>query len=102
MCFGQIWRLRITPEKSHHTLPEKKINFVPKVMNPANCTKARPIEDFWGSLKLEVYENDWVAKDLDELKGRIKQCLRKIDVSVVQQYALSVPKRLGDVRRNGV
>jgi hypothetical protein len=46
-------------------------------MNPANLPKARPIEDFWGSLKLEVYENDWVAKDLDELKARIKQCLRK-------------------------
>jgi hypothetical protein len=31
-----FWRLRITPEKSDHTLPEKKINFVPKAMNPAN------------------------------------------------------------------
>ena len=83
-------------------LTEKKINFVPRVMNPANLPKARPIEDFWGSLKLEVYENDWVAKDLDELKARIKQCLRKIDVSVVQQYCLSVPKRLDDVKRKGV
>ncbi len=72
-------------------LTEKKINFVPRVMNPANLPKARPIEDFWCSLKLEVYE-----------KARIKKCLRKIDVSVVQQYALSVPKRLDDVRRNGV
>jgi hypothetical protein len=71
-------------------------------MNPANLPKARPIEDFWGSLKLEVYENDWLAKDLDELKARIKQCLRKIDVSVVQQYALNVPKRLDDVSRNEV
>ncbi len=35
-------------------------------MNPANLPKARPIKDFWGSLKLEAYENDWVAKDLDE------------------------------------
>jgi hypothetical protein len=69
-------------------LTEQKINFVPRVMNPANLPKARPIEDFWGSLKLEVYKNDWVAKDLD--------------VSVVQDYDLSVPKRLDDVRRNGV
>jgi hypothetical protein len=50
-------------------LTEKKINFVPRVMNPANLPKARPIEDFLGSLKLEVHENDWVAKDLDELKA---------------------------------
>ncbi len=83
-------------------LTEKKINFVSRVMSPANLPKTRSIEDFWGSLKLEVYENDWVAKDFDELKARIKQCLRKIDVSVVQQYALSVPNILDDVRGNGV
>jgi hypothetical protein len=29
-------------------LNSKKIEFVPKYLNPANAPKTRPIEDFWG------------------------------------------------------
>ena len=37
-------------------LKSGKVVFVPKDINPANVPKARPIEDFWGTLKQKVYE----------------------------------------------
>ena len=40
----------------------KKIEFLPKIINPVNTPKLRPIEDFWGILKTNVYENNWSAK----------------------------------------
>lgn len=83
-------------------LNEKKINFVPKNINPANVPKARPIEDFWANLKREVYKGGWAANNLDVLKNRIKYCLSKIEISVVQKHAESVNKRLDHIRRYGV
>jgi hypothetical protein len=35
-------------------LNSKKIEFVPKYLNPANAPKTRPIKDFWGILKGKV------------------------------------------------
>ena len=49
-------------------LKTNQVNYVPKWCNPANVPKARPIEDFWGNLKEDVYKGDWRAKDLDLLK----------------------------------
>ena len=57
----------------------KNVAFVPKYLNPANVPKVRPIEDFWGLLKQKVYENDWKAKNIQELRKRITWCLCKID-----------------------
>ena len=82
-------------------LSAKKINFVPKAINPANVPKCRPIEDFWANLKRMVYEGDWTAKNLDELKKKIRATLNKIDFNLVQSHASSVPKRLDHLRRYG-
>jgi hypothetical protein len=65
-------------------LEEQKIPFVPKDMNPANLPEARPIEDFWAILKRDVYMDGWTADNVDKLESRIRYCLRKIDVKVVQ------------------
>ena len=64
-------------------LIEKNIRYVAKFDNPANVPKARPIEDFWANLKAKVYEGDWKAKNLDQLKNRIRTCLRNMDLKVV-------------------
>ena len=40
-------------------LNEEKVNFVQKCENPPNIPEARPIEDFWGIIKGEVYKNNW-------------------------------------------
>jgi hypothetical protein len=79
----------------------KKIEFLPKIINPANAPKLRPIEDFWGILKTNGYENNWSAKNVSQLKKKIQLCLKKMDSNLVQKIAGTVQKRLDTVRRNG-
>ena len=62
----------------------KNVKFVQKEDNPHNVPECRPIEDFWSILKVEVYKNNWQAKDLDALRKRIVYCLKKIDKQAVQ------------------
>jgi hypothetical protein len=48
-----------------------------------------------------VYDKGWEAEKLDQLKQRIKYCLKKADVGLVQRMMLSVPSKLDAVRRYG-
>ena len=83
-------------------LNEQKIPFVPKTKNPANLPEGRPIEDFWAILKREVYMDAWTAQNVDQLETRIRYCLKKMDVKVVQRLASTTHKRLDQIRRCGV
>ena len=86
------------------TLTRKKgsgTNFVEKADNPANCPKVRPIEDLWGILKQKVYENDWHASTIKQLKARIGFCIRNLDKLLVQRTLGSTHGRLDYVRRHG-
>ena len=83
-------------------LEEQNIPFVPNNMNPANLPEARPIEDFWAILKREEYMDGWTANNVDQLESRIKNCLRKIDVKVVQDLVATTHKRLDQIHRFGV
>ena len=53
-------------------LDAQNINYVPKVKNSPNIPEARPIEDFSGILKRLVYEHNWQAKNIPQLKRRIE------------------------------
>ena len=75
-------------------LKDKNIPFVPKLDNPANLPQVRTIERFWGTLKTKVYERNWSAKNLHQLQNRIKLCLRKIDLHLVQVHAEGAKKEL--------
>ena len=72
-----------------------------KSINPSNMPKVRPIEDFWGYLKAKVYEKNWSAKNIDQLKKKIMLCPLKMDNELVQRTASSVRRRLDTVRRYG-
>ena len=49
-----------------------------------------------------VYKNNWQATSVDELRQRIKYCLKKVDVNAVQNmYGGWVYRRLDLVTRNG-
>lgn len=58
---------------------ENDIPFVPKDSNPPNAPQLRPIEDLWSWLKQLVYEGGWEAQTEDQLRRRIRACLRKVD-----------------------
>ena len=83
-------------------LNDNNVKFVQKADNPANVPKVRPIEEFWAHLKKKVYEGDWQAKNLDQLKDRIKKTLKNIDKDAVQNAYSSVRQRLDNVRRHGI
>ena len=65
-------------------LREQNIAFVEKKDNPPSAPQIRPIENYWGILKMEVYAGNWEASGenkREKLIRRIKQCQKKIDQS---------------------
>ena len=81
---------------------EKRVNYVTKCDNPPNVPELRPIEDFWGILKGLVYANNWQATDPNELRNRINNCIKKIDIELVKATFKSTRLRIGRVRTNGL
>ena len=61
-------------------LIQHKIKFIPKQVNSPDIPKARPIEDFWSILAGKVYEDGWEAKTELQLKRRIYQKIKQIDM----------------------
>lgn len=83
-------------------LRSENIDFVEKKVNPANVPEVRPIEDFWAILKRKVYAKGWEAKSHQQLKNRIRYCLRNIDASAVQRLAQKAKARIRKVAYYGV
>jgi hypothetical protein len=83
-------------------LQKENINFVPKILNPANVPKVRPIEDIWGLLKKKVYENNWCANNISQLKRKIVYSLSKMDKNLIQRTSDSAHRRLKIVSRYGL
>ena len=79
---------------------ERKINFVPRSVNPPNVLKARPMEDFWSILAQKVYSGGWKVTTQQQLINRIKQQLKKIDLNVVQMM-LGVRNKLRKIEDQG-
>lgn len=82
-------------------LKTNEVKFLPKIDNPANVPKARPIEDFWANLKRIVYEGDWSARTITQLENRIKASMKKIDKTFLQSLMGSVVERLQKIARYG-
>ncbi|XP_031629638.1 prostatic acid phosphatase-like [Contarinia nasturtii] len=88
-------------KKTLDWLTEQNIPFVPKKDNPPDIPQARLIEDFWSVLKRKVYEKGWEAQNEQQLIGRIKQKLEKVDILVVQSIILKVRHVLRQIEDNG-
>ena len=59
------------------------IAFVEKFENPPNAPQIRPIENYWGILKMKVYEGNWTAQFRDHLIRRIKMKEKEINQDIV-------------------
>ncbi|CAM4849386.1 unnamed protein product [Rotaria magnacalcarata] len=88
-------------DKTTRWLHEQNIKFVPKQDNPPNVPQARPIEDFWLILAGKVYEGGWEAKTELQLKRRIFQKIKKIDMNVVQHMMMSIRTKLRKIEDKG-
>ncbi len=97
------------PDKasSHYANLTKKyfkddnINFVSYDHNPTNLPQCRPIEDFFGYLSSIVYAKNWKAKSIQSLKNRIRNFIKKVDISVVQRMCNGILRDLRKVADNG-
>ena len=83
-------------------LSDNNIEYVKKEDNPTEVPQCRPVEDFFGLLATRVYHKNWVAKDAEHLKRRIRKCLREIPLSTVQATMASVRRRLLRAYRVGL
>ena len=62
-------------KKTIDFLNNEGVKFVEKRDNPTETPQVRPIEDVFGMLANLVYEKNWVVKDVDMLKYRIRYCI---------------------------
>lgn len=81
---------------------DEMVNYVPVDMNPPNVPKARPIEDFWGSLAQHVYEGGWEATNEQQLIRRIESCLKKMTTDILQSLMSGVKAKLRSIADKGV
>ena len=54
-------------EINFFNISDNGIAFVEKIDNPPNAPQIRPIENYWGILKMKVYEGNWKAKTRNPL-----------------------------------
>ena len=100
-----FWPDKASAHYADHTLTflrRKRVNFVEKDDNPTNVPQCRPIEDFFGLLATRVYEGNWVAQDVEQLKRRIRRCLRAIPPPTVQATMDTVKAKLLKAYRRGL
>ena len=50
---------------------------------PPNVPQIRRIENYWGILKMRVYEENWTAQTRDHLIRRIKMKRKEINQDIV-------------------
>ena len=62
---------------------EQDLYFIAKEDNPPATPQIRPIEQFWSMLKAKVYENNWSAKNREQLIRKIQKCAREFDMDPI-------------------
>lgn len=82
-------------------LKDENIPFVPKSKNPTNLPQCRPIKDFFVQLAQMVCQGHFKAENVKLFQNRIRNCLRKIDVTAVQRACRHIRQNLRAVYENG-
>ncbi|CAF3738219.1 unnamed protein product [Rotaria socialis] len=84
---------------SYHNI--EKVLFWPDLTSSHYAASARPFETIWQILEEKVYGGDWEAKTIDQLKRRIQQQLKRIDMKPVQAMFSSIRKQLRKIADKG-
>ena len=78
------------------------INYVEKDENPPSAPQIRPIENYWGILKMKVYEGNWSAKNQENLIRRIKIKQKKISQDTVIKMLENLKEKFHKANENGL
>ena len=83
-------------------LSDHGIAYVEKHENPQNAPRIRPIENYWGILKMKVYENNWSADNCDQMIRRIKSKIKEIDQNMVAGMFDNLKAKIHLANTNGL
>ena len=83
-------------------LRKNGIAYVEKDENPPNAPQIRPIENYWGILKMKVYEGNWSAKDREALIRRIKIKQKEINQGTVIKMFENLKEKVHMANENGL
>ncbi|CAH1102270.1 unnamed protein product [Psylliodes chrysocephalus] len=75
------------------------IPFVPKEGNPPNIPQTRLIED--ALLSRKVYDNGWEAENTEQIRRRIYQKIREIDVATIQSLMRNLTTKIRRIEDHG-
>ena len=88
--------------KNLEFLSNNGINYVEKDENPPSAPQIRPIENYWGILKMKVYEGNWSAKNQENLIRRIKIKQKKISQDTVIKMLENLKEKFHKANENGL
>ena len=83
------------------------VNFLQFIMDgddtiPPNAPQIRPIENYWGILKMKVYEGNWRAQTRDPLIPRIKMKQKESNQDIVIKMFDNLKRRVHVTNQNGL
>ena len=81
---------------------EASVPIVPKTNNPPNIPQGYPIEDFWDVLVQLIYGHNWEAETTKQLERRIRETVKKINITPLQSMMENVRKNLRKMYTEGV
>ena len=83
-------------------LTDHGIAYVEKHENPPSAPHIRPIENYWGILKMKVYDKNWSAKTRPQMIRRIKQKVKEIDQNMVARMFDNLKAKIHSANENGL
>ena len=69
---------------------------------PPNAPQIRPIENYWGILKMKAYEGNWMAQTRYHLIRRIKMKQKEINQDIVIKMFDNLKGRVHVANQNGL
>ena len=70
--------------------------------NPPSAPQIRPIENYWGMLKMKVYEGNWSAKNRENLIRRIKMKQKEINQDTVIRMFENLKEKVHKANESGL
>ena len=88
--------------ESQQLMTKLGITYVPKSANPPAAPQIRPIEQFWGDLKMKVYEGNRSFDNPASLERRIRKCIQEYDMSKITNMFKSLKQKIHQANQNGL
>lgn len=74
---------------------------IPKNLNPPNCPKFRPIEEFWALMKRLLNKTNGCAHTPQQMLNKWNNCSKKFDETFVQNLMGTIKARVREFIRTG-